>query len=56
MTVNPGDLLYAGREIELLLLPGIADLEGLELEARPGRENDDRAADVFVFSVGSPLG
>ncbi len=56
LTVDPGDLLYAGREIELLLLAGIADLEGLELEARPGRDSDELAADVFVFSIGSPLG
>ena len=56
LTIDPGDLLYRGRQVELLLLPGIVDLEGLELDARPGRGNDDRAVDVLWFSIGSPLG
>jgi len=56
LTVDPGDLLYGGREVELLLLPGIADLEGLELDPRPGRGEDDRAVDVLSFVIGSPLG
>ena len=43
LTVDPGDVLRSGREIEILLLPGILDLDGQELVARPGR-------------VGLPLG
>jgi hypothetical protein len=35
LTVDPGDRLRPGREVEVLLLPGIADVEGLTLEPRP---------------------
>jgi hypothetical protein len=31
LIVDPGDVLSYGRELELLLLPGIVDLDGLEL-------------------------
>lgn len=37
LTVEPGDVLRAGREVEILLLPGILDIDGMELVARPGR-------------------
>jgi hypothetical protein len=34
LMVDPGEALRAGREVELLLLPGIVDLDGLELVPR----------------------
>jgi Bacterial Ig-like domain len=34
LTVDPGDVLRPGRVVELVLLPGIRDIEGLELEPR----------------------
>ncbi|MBI3931790.1 MAG: Ig-like domain-containing protein [Acidobacteria bacterium] len=36
LTVDPGDLLRPGRQVELLLLPGIADTDGLVLAPRQG--------------------
>jgi hypothetical protein len=51
LTVDPGDPLRAGRIVELLLLPGIADLDGLALVARPGRSVAG-AADILRFTVG----
>jgi len=50
LTVDPGDLLRPGREVELMFLPGILDLEGLALEARPGFDPGG-AADVLRFQV-----
>ncbi len=38
LTVDPGDLLRRGRRVELLLLPGIVDVDGLPLASRPGRQ------------------
>jgi hypothetical protein len=57
LQVDPGDLLRPGRVVELLLLPGIVDLDGLPLETRPGK-NPGAAADVLRFQVagGSLLG
>ena len=52
LTVDPGDLLRPGRQLELMLLPGIADLEGLPLSARPGREAEG-IADILRFEVGT---
>lgn len=52
LTVDPGDLLRPGRQIELLLLPGIADVDGLALEPRPGREAGV-AIDTLHYKVGS---
>ena len=50
LTVDPGDLLRAGREVELLLLPGIQDVDGLTLEPRPGKDEAD-AVDVLHYFV-----
>jgi len=50
LQVDPGDLLRPGRVVELLLLPGIVDLDGLPLETRPGR-NPGAAADILRFQV-----
>jgi hypothetical protein len=52
LTVDPGDLLRPGRLLELVLLPGIADLEGLSLVSRPGREAEG-VADIFRFEIGT---
>jgi hypothetical protein len=51
LTVDPGDLLRSGRQLELVLLPGIADTEGLTLVARPGRETGD-VIDVLHYVIG----
>jgi hypothetical protein len=51
LTVDPGDYLRPGREVELLLLPGIADIEGLALVARSGRSAGE-AVDLLRYRVG----
>jgi hypothetical protein len=51
LTVDPGDLLYSGRKLELLLLPGIVDVDGLALTPRPGREAGV-AVDILRYQVG----
>jgi hypothetical protein len=38
LNVDPGDVLRSGRVIEILLLPGIKDIDGLELAPRPGKD------------------
>jgi hypothetical protein len=50
LQVDPGDILRPGRVVELLLLPGIVDLDGLPLETRPGK-NPGVATDVLRFQV-----
>ncbi len=50
LQVDPGDLLRPGRVVELLLLPGIVDLDGLPLETRPGK-SAGAAAEVLRFQV-----
>jgi hypothetical protein len=50
LQVDPGDLLRPGRVVELLLLPGIVDLDGLPLATRPGR-NPGAATDILRFQV-----
>ena len=52
LTVDPGDVLRPGRQIELMLLPGIADVDGLTLVARPGTQADG-AVDVLRFRTGT---
>jgi hypothetical protein len=50
LTVDPGDVLRPGRRIELILLAGIVDIDGLALqprEASPGPE----VADVLRYQV-----
>jgi hypothetical protein len=37
LSIDPGDRLRPARVIELVLLAGIKDIEGLELVARPGK-------------------
>jgi hypothetical protein len=50
LRVDPGDLLRPGRVVEILLLPGIVDLEGVPLETRPGVRAGS-ATDVLRFQV-----
>ena len=50
LTVDPGDLLRAGRVVELILLPGIVDTDGLALEPRPGKVAS-QAVDVLRYRV-----
>jgi hypothetical protein len=50
LRVDPGDLLRPGRVVELLLLPGIVDVDGMPLETRPGK-NPGAATDVLRFQV-----
>jgi hypothetical protein len=50
LRVDPGDLLRPGRVVELILLPGIVDLDGMALETRPGK-NPGAATDVLRYQV-----
>jgi hypothetical protein len=52
LTVDPGDVLRPRRQIELILLPGIVDIDGLTLISRgPSLKAD--AIDVFRYRIGS---
>jgi hypothetical protein len=53
LKIDPGDLLRPGRVVEILLLPGIVDLDGTALVARPGL-NPGGAADVLRFQTAPP--
>jgi hypothetical protein len=53
LRIDPGDLLRPGRVVELVLLPGIVDLDGVALETRPGVRAGS-ATDVLRFQVASP--
>jgi hypothetical protein len=52
LRIDPGDALKSGREVELLLLPGIRDRDGLDLAPRAGHRFDD-AVDIIRYVVGS---
>ena len=55
LTVDPRDVLRPGRSVELLLLPGILDTDGLALTPRPGgrpEEAAEVAVDVFRYLIG----
>jgi hypothetical protein len=54
LKVDPGDQLLAGRVIELILLPGIVDVDGQPLETRPGQDPGG-ATDVLRFRVAGGL-
>jgi hypothetical protein len=51
LTVDPGDLLRPGRRLELLLLPGIVDVDGLPLVSRRGQPAGV-AVDVLHYTIG----
>jgi hypothetical protein len=52
LEIDPGDYMLPGRVVELLLLPGIVDVDGLELQPREGREKGEEATDVLRYRVG----
>jgi len=52
LTVDPGDQLGRGMEVELRLLPGIKDVEGLELVPRNGGASDG-VVDTLRYRVGT---
>jgi hypothetical protein len=54
LSIDPGDLLRPGRVVEILLLPGIVDLDGLPLETRPGVDPGS-AVDVLRFRTAADL-
>jgi hypothetical protein len=54
LTVDPGDVLRPGRTVEIVLLPGIKDVDGLELIPRPGRLVQD-AVDLLRYQIESPF-
>lgn len=54
LTVDPGDPLRPGRSLELVLLPGIADVEGLALVPRTGDALAE-AGDVLRFRVAAGI-
>jgi hypothetical protein len=51
LVVDPGTLLRIGEQVEIALLPGIIDADGMPLEPRPGRRTDG-AVDVLRYTVG----
>ena len=52
LIVDPGDRLGRGTEVELRLLPGIKDVDGMELVPRR-TPNADGVADALRFRVGT---
>ncbi|HEV8254787.1 MAG TPA: Ig-like domain-containing protein [Vicinamibacteria bacterium] len=52
LIIDPGDRLQAGRKVECVLLPGIADADGVPLSPRAGHEAPEGAVDVLRFDVG----
>jgi hypothetical protein len=50
LTIDPGDLLRPGREVELVLLGGILDIDGLELVPRSGAAREG-IVDVLHYRV-----
>jgi len=50
LVIDPGDVLRPGRIVELLLLPGIVDTDGLPLEPRGARPVGS-AVDVLRYQV-----
>jgi hypothetical protein len=52
LTVDPGDLLRPRRQIELILLPGISDIDGMTLIPRTTSQKAD-VVDVLRYRVGS---
>lgn len=53
LQIDPGDLLRPGRVVEVMLLPGIVDIDGLPLETRPGF-NPGQATDVLRWQTSPP--
>ncbi len=56
LAIDPGDLLRAGRIVEVVLLPGIVDLDGVALQPRPGVDAGRTAIDVLRFQTAATSG
>ncbi len=56
LEIDPGDLLRPGRVVEILLLPGIVDLDGLALQPRPGHQPGDAVDELRFQTAANPLG
>jgi hypothetical protein len=52
LMVDPGDVLRSGRRLELILLPGISDIDGLALVPRSPDNASGYAVDVLHYDVG----
>jgi hypothetical protein len=52
LTVDPGDRLGRGTDVELRLLPGIKDIDGLELVPRKGTSADG-IVDALRYRIGT---
>jgi Bacterial Ig-like domain len=52
LTVDPGDVLRSGRRLELILLPGIVDVDGLTLVPRSASGMPAGAAEVLRYEIG----
>src|SRR5262249_21154209 len=50
LTVDPGDQLRSGRELELVFLAGILDIDGLELVPRNGASHEG-VVDVLRYRI-----
>jgi len=53
LTVDPGDVLRPGRRVELILLQGIADVEGLILVPRSASRTPPGAVEVLRYEIGT---
>jgi len=51
LIVDPGDVLRPGRVVELRLLSGIVDMDGLPLTPRPGHQPTAATAELLRFEV-----
>lgn len=51
LLVDPGDRLRPGRQVELILLSGIVDSDGLPLEPRPGHRAQDETVEVLRWQT-----
>lgn len=53
LTVDPGDQLRPGRQVELILLPGIADVEGMTLIPRQAAAAPTGAVEILRYDIGT---
>ncbi len=53
LTVDPGDVLRPGRRLELILLPGIIDVDGLTLVPRVPTRTPVGAAEILRYDIGT---
>ena len=53
LTVDPGDVLRPGRRLELILLPGIIDVDGLPLVPRVPTRTPVGAVEILRYIIGT---